>query len=60
MKKNKRAKKYVWRRPHEFIKGGEEIKIFGGDDNCGIHVDDIQQGDLGDCYFLVALSSMTA
>mmetsp|Transcript_16055 Transcript_16055/g.17391 ORF Transcript_16055/g.17391 Transcript_16055/m.17391 type:complete len:757 (-) Transcript_16055:897-3167(-) len=41
-----------WRRPHEFMNG--EIKVF----DHGIQPGDIRQGQLGDCWFLSALSAL--
>ena len=44
----------LWRRPHEIMNCDySEIKVFDG-----IDIDDIEQGLLGNCYFLAALSGL--
>jgi calpain-15 len=45
-------KKFTWKRAPEHFKG-EEFSVFHG-----IEPNDIKQGNLGNCYFLSALSSM--
>ena len=41
-----------WLRPDDFFKG-EEFRVFDT-----IHCNDIEQGGLGDCYFLAAISAI--
>ena len=48
----KAMNKYSWKRINE-IYGGKQ-QMFSG----GIHPNDINQGGLGDCYFLAVLSSL--
>lgn len=42
-----------WRRPKDIWKG-ENIKVFGG----GIDPNDINQGALGDCWFLSSMAAV--
>ena len=48
-----RARGYIWLRPDQFSRRHVYNKVYGE-----IESNDIMQGELGDCYFLAAISSI--
>lgn len=58
-------KPLVWLRPEQFYQGSYRLfdnptkREVEGDDRLAISPDDIQQGELGDCYFLSSIASLT-
>ena len=53
------ADKIVWKRPHELMPGSKMVQLKTGSFK-NLEPGDIQQGILGDCYFLGSLMIMAS